>query len=107
MEARPDAVVRARSHRADLLIQACAERRWGAVPLLVEHGFPLALPDGNSALHQAAAGGSIEVVTYLLDQGADIDGRDPMFLATPAAWAEYFGQSEVAAYLASVHSQPA
>lgn len=99
------AVDRARSLRPDLLLQACAEQRWSAVPLLVEHGFPLALPDGNSALHYAAAGGNLEVIAYLLDQGADRTRVDPLYRATPAAWADYFGQPEAAALLTSRDSQ--
>ena len=50
MAAMPDGLDRARSERADLLLQAAAQARREAVSLLLEHDFPFALADGTSAL---------------------------------------------------------
>ena len=43
--------------------------------------------DGVTALHYAAESGDREIVTMLLDAGADINARDLRFHATPAGWA--------------------
>ncbi|MFL6246563.1 MAG: ankyrin repeat domain-containing protein [Thermoanaerobaculia bacterium] len=41
---------------------------------------------GATALHYAAESGDREIVTMLLDGGADINARDQRFHATPAGW---------------------
>ena len=92
----PNLLVRARSERADLLIQAAAQERHEAVPLLVELGFRLSLPDGSSALHHAAATGRSDTARLLRDAGADLELRDPIYRATPGEWAAFFGQTAVA-----------
>ena len=81
-------------------MQAAAEARWRAVPLLVELDFPQAMPNGQSALHYAAAGGDVATVRFLLDSGADRTLRDDLYRATPQEWADYFHQPETAAVLA-------
>ena len=43
--------------------------------------------DGATALHHAAERGSREMVTLLLESGADINVRDDEFGATPTGWA--------------------
>ncbi len=42
---------------------------------------------GATALHYAAFGGHRAVVQLLVQHGADINGRDAQFGATPAGWA--------------------
>jgi hypothetical protein len=98
----PHLLDRARSERADLLLQAAAERRWDALPVLIEHGFALALPDGSSALHHAASAGAADAVRTLRAAGADLALRDPIYRATPAAWATYFDQPTIADELREV-----
>lgn len=94
-------VDRARSEHADLLVQAAAQQRWPAVPLLMDRGFPLAMPDGTSALHHAAAGGDVETVNRLLEAGAGLQLRDSLYRATPQEWATFFIQQEAADLLES------
>ena len=54
---------------------------------------------GATALHYAAFHGHCEIVTLLLEAGADINSRDRQFDATPAGWAiEYL--REKGGYLA-------
>jgi ankyrin repeat protein len=50
-------------------------------------------------LHLAAGRGHASIVCELLDAGADPTVRDSMHHSDPLGWAEYFGQSEVAAIL--------
>jgi ankyrin repeat protein len=42
---------------------------------------------GATPVHYAAFDGSREIVQLLLDRGAEINGRDRRFGATPAGWA--------------------
>ena len=42
---------------------------------------------GATALHLAALHGHRELVTLLLERGADINARDTLFGATPSGWA--------------------
>ena len=98
---RETLVDRARSEHADLLVQAASQRRWCALPLLVDLGFPLAMPDGTSALHHAAAGGDLEAVNRLLEAGAGPQLRDSLYRATPQEWATFFNQQEAADLLES------
>ena len=82
--------------RPRLVTEAAARGRWDGVRLLVERGFEVDNPGGRSALHQAAGSGRGEIVTFLLDHGADATGKDPQFLSTPDGWADYFGHTRIA-----------
>jgi ankyrin repeat protein len=57
-------------------------------------------PDGQSALHMAVSGGSLEVVDFLLDLDLDIDHVDNNGY-TPLAWALILGQEDAALHLLS------
>jgi hypothetical protein len=84
-----------------LLVELAGIHRWDEVRALVEHGFPAdaADDDGTAALHYAAAAGVLDMVSFLVDRGADPDAVESRFGATPAAWAERFGRAEIAAHL--------
>ena len=45
---------------------------------------------GATALHYATESGNRDIVTALLDAGADINARDARFNGTPAGWAIEF-----------------
>jgi hypothetical protein len=67
-------------------------------------------PGGHShstPLHQAAAGGHLEVVRLLHQHGAKLNWRDTMWHATPAEWAKHEGQGEVEAYLRAQENKEA
>ncbi|GAA4544751.1 ankyrin repeat domain-containing protein [Amycolatopsis samaneae] len=47
---------------------------------------------GVTALHLAAQGGHVGVITALLDAGADPSARDALYDSTPEGWADHCGQ---------------
>lgn len=98
----PDSISRLLADRPGLLIEASEIGRWGAIPILVELGFPLARDDGRSALHHAAGAGSLESVRLLVSAGADPHLQDPVFHADALGWAEHFQQPTVASYLRGI-----
>ena len=56
---------------------------------MLDLGFPVDArrEDGGTALHAAAYSGSANVVTLLIDHGADIEARDLTWDSTPLDWA--------------------
>jgi ankyrin repeat protein len=84
--------------RQDLVEKAAEYARWELLIALVERGAPLP-ESGRTPLHLAAGAGELSVVQALLDRGANPAATDPTFGATPAQWARFFHQSEVAALL--------
>jgi ankyrin repeat protein len=65
-----------------------------AVALLIELGFDVNAVIRTAPLHEAAMRGNLEVIRLLLDHGADPGVRDVGYDATPAGWADHFGQRE-------------
>ncbi|TDC49340.1 hypothetical protein E1212_18645 [Jiangella ureilytica] len=80
--------------RPTLVAEAAGLHHWDVVRALVAAGAP-----ADGALHYAAGAGELEVVTLLVEHGADTGAVDDRFRLTPAAWADYFQHPEVAAYL--------
>ena len=58
------------------------------------------MPNGNTALHQAAWSGRLEMTQLLVESGADANVQDSAHTATPSGWAAYAGHREVAEFLA-------
>jgi ankyrin repeat protein len=56
--------------------------------------------DGDAPLHYAAKGGHADVADLLVERGARLNLRDRGQNATPADWADFFGQPELAGRLA-------
>jgi ankyrin repeat protein len=98
-------VARVRAERPDLMVEAAATGRWTAVPLLVEAGFPIEGSTGRSALHHSCAHGDLDLVRLLVEAGADLSARDPIYNAKPKLWAQFFNQTDVADYLERVGSR--
>ncbi|MEN3360852.1 MAG: hypothetical protein V7637_4834 [Mycobacteriales bacterium] len=101
LAAAPDAAEAARAQRPGLVVWAAATGRTGAVALLADLGFDInAMSRGDvpveqpwqTALHEAAGDGNVELARLLLDLGADPDRRDARFDATPLGWAGHLGQ---------------
>jgi ankyrin repeat protein len=102
----PDEV---RAARPALVTWAAAIGAIPAVELLVELGFDVNamgrtdIPSDQpwqTALHEAAGDGNLELAAALLRLGADPGIRDARFDGTPLGWARHFGQHAVAALLA-------
>jgi Ankyrin repeats (many copies) len=112
MRARhPDLVDQVRQARPGLIVWAAAQGRTETVALLAELGFDVdALGRGDApveqgwetALHQAAYRGDLELARLLLGWGADTGVRDARFDATPLDWARHFDRQAIVELL----SQP-
>ncbi|MCW6006446.1 hypothetical protein K1W54_17960, partial [Micromonospora sp. CPCC 205371] len=109
--AHPGAVADARRDRPGLVVWAATQAPIETVALLVELGFDVnAYGRGDApveeawetALHQSAANGNVELTRRLLDLGADPDLRDRRFDATPLDWARHLHQPWTAALLEPV-----
>ena len=86
--------------RVDLLHRAVAAKQPDGVRLIVALGVDVngmvpGTGHDRSALHNAAGFGSLAMVRFLLELGADPDLRDPTFHATPIAWARHNRQQEI------------
>lgn len=97
-----------RERRPGLIVWAAARRAWDAIPLLVELGFDVnarARADvpmeqqWETALHEVASTGEVDIARMLIDLGADPGIHDARFDATPLGWAEHFGQDAMAGFL--------
>jgi hypothetical protein len=98
----PTAIENSRAKHPDLTLRAAATAYWEAIPHLLELGFGVEGRDGRTPLHHAAADGRLELMKLLIDAGADVTARDPVYKATPAEWADYFGHKEAVEFLGTV-----
>jgi ankyrin repeat protein len=107
--AHPGVVDAAHAARPGLVVQAAAQRRVDAVPLLVELGFDVNarsradLPveeERETALHVAAGDGDVTLARRLLALGADPTVHDHRFDATPLGWARHAEHVEMVELLA-------
>ncbi len=80
----------------DLFVQKAGEGDIFAVRLFLKAGMDPNAADekGNTALIAAAKAGQREMVNLLLDEGAEIDGRDKKFGGTALVWAAIRGRTE-------------
>jgi hypothetical protein len=81
--------------------EAAALGKLEAVRLLASLGFDLDHRERTTALHEAASRGDSELVSVLLELGADPRLRDTEFDATPSGWAQHQGHPALAALLAT------
>jgi ankyrin repeat protein len=108
VEQNPGVTDAARELRPVAILDAVIARRPDAVELLVELGFDvnaaagpgLGIVVGSTALHHAAAAGTVDLVRRLIELGADPEARDQEHDATPQGWAEHAGRSDIVALLA-------
>ena len=88
-----------RAKHPTLMLRAAEIGRWDAISLLVELGFPVDGPNGRGPIHHAAGTGNMALTRLLIDAGADLAAKDPVYQATPLGWAEYFHEKEMVEYL--------
>jgi hypothetical protein len=127
--ARIDLPVAAALNRLDdfplLLPSASSEARHLALALAAQYGHveivrllldagedpnrynPVGGHSHTTPLHQAAGSGYEKLVHLLVERGARLDQKDILWHATPAAWAQYAGNTEIAAYLRAQESPKA
>ncbi|MEQ7008224.1 ankyrin repeat domain-containing protein [Actinopolymorpha sp. B17G11] len=105
----PGVVEELRRNRPGLIVWAAANGRTDTVTLLIDLGFdvnargrgdvPVEQPN-QTALHDAAIQGNVELARLLLARGADPNLRDASFNATPLGWARHGNQEAAIALLA-------
>ena len=98
---QPDLVARTSEALPNLLVDAAAANRIEALRTMLGVGFDPNQPS-VTALHQASFHGQLDAAKLLVEGGADFGAREERFAATPMQWAVTAGQTEVAAYLASL-----
>ena len=91
LAARPDLAARLTAEDHRVLTDAADHGHTEAVRLMLDLGFPADArseqDNGATALHLAAAAGSLGTVRLLLERGADIEARDTAWNSTPLEWA--------------------
>jgi RNA polymerase sigma factor (sigma-70 family) len=94
----PDSAVMTGDVVSDAFYIACRNGELEIAKLLLRHGAEINAKGyfGATGLHWAAHNGHGEVVRWLLDRGADPNGRDSKFHSTPAGWAMENGHRELA-----------
>jgi ankyrin repeat protein len=96
----PDVILDARSRNGDTsLMLAAFKKDLPTAKALIDKGAEINRP-GWTALHYAAAAGSLPIVRLLLDHDAYIDAESPN-KTTPLMMASRAGHREVAEYLLS------
>ena len=97
-------------YRGTPLIWAASCNRLRAVQWLIDRGADvncrgtfggLSHGQGVTALHLAAQSGHLEMVTLLLDRGADSSLTDQLYNGTPANWADHSHHTPVARLIRS------
>jgi len=59
----------------------------------------------STPLHQAAAGGYLEMARLLVERGARLDMKDVLWHATPAGWAAHEGKTELENFLRAAEAK--
>jgi len=90
------------SRQISLLISAAGDNRLDAVRLMLDLGFPVSGLGRNTALHEAAWFGHLEMVELLISRGADTSIQDREHHARPVDWALYNNQPEIVHFLEKV-----
>jgi hypothetical protein len=105
----PGVLAVVRGENPSLILRAAVIDRVDAIEALVAAGFDVdalgradivAEQPWETALHDAAGNGRLEIVRVLLRNGADREVRDRRFGATPLEWAQFFDQTAAVTLLA-------
>ncbi|MBC6448166.1 ankyrin repeat domain-containing protein [Actinokineospora xionganensis] len=99
--APPSLVAQAIARDPYAVVRAAALGKRDAVRILVGAGFDVNAAECETALHQAAFAGNLDLVRLLLHLGADRSIRDTSHGSTPLGWAEHNRHDRVVEYLRS------
>jgi len=79
------------------LFEAAKKDRADVIALLLDLGVSIEAeaPDGERALHHAAAHNALRAAELLIERGAQIDPRERAYNATPIGWAGHGDQLEM------------
>ncbi|MGH3863595.1 ankyrin repeat domain-containing protein [Actinokineospora sp.] len=102
VDAPPSVVAQAIARDPYAVVRAAELGKGDAARILVTAGFDVNAAERETALHQAALTGNLDLVRMLLDLGADPSMTDTSFDSTPLGWAEHNKQDQVAEFLRSV-----
>jgi ankyrin repeat protein len=85
----PDLRDRVTDNGGAAIVEAAGSASVSAIALMLDLGFSPDARDGfgEQPLHAAAYTGNADTVRLLIDAGADVDGRDTRFGATPVSFA--------------------
>ena len=93
-------VLAARVHTPDLVRVATElQKPIATIRRLIDLGWDINAKNRTTALHEAAMLGDLDRVRALVALGADPTIHDDSFDATPAGWAEHFGNDDARQYL--------
>ncbi len=100
-EIPPDTALMVGDAVSDAFYIACRSGQLAVAQLLLEHGADIDAKGhfGATGLHWAALNGHADVVRWLLERGAALDGRDARFDSTPEGWALETGHGDIAALI--------
>ena len=97
-----DLVRKAQRKMPEALINAAAENKEDAIELMLDLGFSVHGTGNETPIHQAAHNGHLSLVEKLLNAGASLTRRDPMYCSTPLGWAQAGSKLEVIDYLSKL-----
>lgn len=101
VRASPSVVAQAIARDPYAVVRAAELGKGDAARILVGAGFDINAAECETALHQAAFAGNLDLVRLLLDLGADPSIVDTSFGSTPLGWAEHNKRDQVAEFLRS------
>ncbi len=98
----PTLVTQLGRERVELLSRAVESHKPEAIRLMLELGFDVNERKRTAVIHIAASSGSLEMVKFLIELGADPMVRDEEFNGTPLGWSDFSNRTEVSDYLRSI-----
>jgi ankyrin repeat protein len=83
------------------LIEAARRDRADVIAFLLDLGVPIEVeaPDGDRALHHAAAHNALRAAKLLIERGAEVDPRERAYNGTPIGWAGHSDRPEMLDFL--------
>ena len=99
MTTDPAAAAELESRHSDMLDAAADVANVDALRTMIALGFNLNPPESSTPMHAAALHGHVDVLRLLVEAGADMKQRDPVYFSPPLGHALHVGQKEAIAFL--------